>query len=251
MLNRAEAALVAVLLEELVGHPAADVRAAAEQMALMLNWRLASSEGTGPDRWPDGDSGPVERRDAGVARDEAALKRDLAAQRRDTRAQDRDLRARARDAAAADADQDAADEERLLAELLRAAELRDRVAAEHAAHTRGRRLEAGRPESAAEAELRQQAEVDREMAAADREHNLQDRKLLRTLLAAAAQRRQEAVEDRCDSDQDRRQAAQDRVTAAADRREALHDRWQAYQDRERADADSRHSSTGSELTEPW
>lgn len=232
MLDEDEAAALAVVLEELAAcQPEHPLSAAARQSAALLRQRVTAAGQRGrPIRSRHGD--PEKRREAGAIRDDAADDRDTAAQQRDGRADERDDRGSERRRRADTADQASRSAEQRVRDLLRDAELRDQATAE-------------RSRTALPADhdaLTQQWQVEREMAAADRVRNTEDREFMRGMLVQARMDRRGAARDRNDDAQDRLDGRRDRRAARENRQGAARDRQAAQADRDQSVIDGEGQS---------
>jgi hypothetical protein len=219
ILGEDEAVTLAALLEELAARHGRDpLSALALQAAALLRHRVAARhrQGNRP--------GPAARREAGGVRDDDADDRDAQAGQRDRLAGERDDQATERDCRAEAADQEARASEQRVYDLLREAELRDQAAAGHAAA----------PPPAGQDALRQQWQLDREMAGADRARNQGDREAIREMLSQARGTRHAARDGRYASGRDRLASRRDRLAAQADRQDAIRDRQAAGADRDQA-----------------
>jgi hypothetical protein len=195
MLDAHEVSEVAALLEELaVNQPDPRLSRSATRMAARLRARRANGAA------PQGTQG--DRFVAAAERDRAAAERDRAAEERDAQAQQRD-----KDAVQLDRAADAG--ARKLHRLLLAAMRRDGAGARTDRGSHG-----AEPDVMA---LREQAELDRELASTDRDQ-------FRAALYEAQTGRRTALEDRSAAGQDRRAARGDRRMAQADRGAAAGDR---------------------------
>jgi hypothetical protein len=222
MLGKDEAVSLAALLEELAARDRLDpLSAPALQAAALLRRRAAAAQGRGVRPGP---AGPAARREAGDTRDDDADNRDTEAGQRDRWADERDETAKERDGRADDADQGVMAGEQRVSDLLWAAELRDKAAAEHAAA----------PPPADDGALRQQWQLDRERTQADRARNREDREAIRELLSETRVARQAARHDRYADVRDRLASHRDRSAAHADREDAARDRRAASADRDQA-----------------
>jgi hypothetical protein len=222
MLDEDEAVTLAALLEELAARHRLDpLSGPASQAAALLWQRVAARQGRGIRSGP---GGPAARREAGDSRDDEADDRDTEAGQRDRHADERDDIARERDLRASDADQKAGASEQRVHGLLWDAALRDKAAAEHAAVP---------PRGGGDA-LRQQWQLDREMAETGRVRNREDREAIRELLSEILAGRWEARDGRYADGRDRVASHRDRCAAQTDRRDAARDRQAARADRDQA-----------------
>ncbi|RJL35930.1 hypothetical protein [Bailinhaonella thermotolerans] len=220
MLDAREAGELAALLDALARDCRDGVLGdAAARTARVLRARAAA------DRRPDG---AMERRDAGDLRDGRAEDRDRAARDRDARAERRDARAGESEAEAGRAEDAAVRGRRRVRQVLREADARARDMAERAA------LPWPGPERAAW----EQAEIEREMTAAHRELEAEERRVIGRALDEAAEAGTRARRERAAAELDRQAAAGDRRTAAEDRGGAAADRRAAQADRDQNVIDS-------------
>ncbi|MCQ4205746.1 hypothetical protein [Streptomyces longispororuber] len=202
MLNEREAGEIAKLLEEMaVDHPDPELNRSATRMAKLLRHRIADT---------------TTRRGIRENGDADADERDRAADARDREAEARDVQARQRDDDAAWLDRQAEVGAQRLDELILAAAGRQLAADLWTARTSWGVVDAGA--------LREQAHVDRELAATDRAE-------FRAALNEAQVSRKAAMQDRYAADGDRRAARRDRTLSQADRSAAAEDRSGAAEDR--------------------
>ena len=222
ILDEDEAVALAMLLEELAARPGPDpLSGPALQAAALLRWRVAAGQRRDTRPRP-GD--PAARREIGDSRDGTADDRDAQAMQRDARAAERDDQATERDRQSAAADEKAAASDQRIRGRLRAAEPREKTAAERAAV----------PPPASEEAERQQWQLDEELTGADQTPDREDREAIQEILAQARAARQAALHDRYDASQDRVAARRDRHAAQTDRQDAARDRDASRADRDQS-----------------